>query len=284
MSQHDGRLYNYLDQILKLLKAHSPRIEEKTTPAETNKTNKTDWLKWLAPLLISLGALTVSLLSYDTASRALRVSNRAYVAVVNLGIYCPLCDHPDQIRPPKNPPEATAVFLVDVINYGRTPASIVDANLSRHSELGRALPPDFDFVELSEADIPGSNYVAPDPNRPLQFKLPARAEEILSARGQVPTTRLPGRSSAAEYLYIFGHITYKDVFNRRHVQLVCRQFNGPTPTIPENWSRCPMHDGEDDSYVPKKKSMPPGFALPQYNPPEPPDDVPPALRQAPRQK
>jgi hypothetical protein len=282
MSQHDGRLYNYLEQIVNLLKAYSRRIEPKTPPNEADKTNKADRLKWV-PVLISLGALTVSWLSYSTASDALRISNRAYVSVGNVDIYCPLCDHPDQIRPPKNPPEVTAFFLIDIINYGKTPASIIDMNFSRHAEYGRLLPLDFDFVEGSEADIPGSHFVAPDTSHPLQVKLNARAEDMLSARNQVPTTRLPGKSSA-EHLYIFGHITYKDVFNKKHVQLVCRQFIGPTGTIPENWSRCPMHDGEDDSYIPKKKSMPPGFALPEYNAPEPPDDVPPGLRQAPLQK
>jgi hypothetical protein len=238
------------------------------------------WPEWINAL-IACAALIVSiwaLRSSDrSASEALHTSERAYLGFGNVSIYCQACEHPDQIKAPETfPAEATAIFLVNVLNYGKTPASIVDMNFSRTVTTGQRMQRDFDFAEDPQADS-GPEYLAPDPNYPLPVHVPARAEEVLIARGQVPMQRPKGQSGA-EYVYIYGHVTYRDVFNNRHVLLFCREFTGPTNSIPEHWSRCPLHEGEDDAYIPKKGPNIPGMALPENRAPEPPNTFPPAPR------
>jgi uncharacterized protein YdcH (DUF465 family) len=225
---------------------------------------------------IAVCALAISIFAlWDSHAKALHISERAYLGVGSISIFCPLCEHPDQVRPPNSfPAEATAFYVVNVLNMGHTPASILDMNFTRHLEFQHRLQGDFDFAEDPRADY-GPQYLAPEPNSPFQIRLAARAESILAERAQVPMQR-PAGMSGAEYLYIYGHITYKDVFGESHVLLFCREYIGPNNGLPETRSRCLMHESEGDSYVIKKQSLDRRFALPESNAPEPPNNLPPA--------
>jgi hypothetical protein len=208
------------------------------------------------------------------ASQALSVSERAYLAVAAISIYCPVCEHPENIRAPKRfPVEATAAYLINIVNYGKTPAYDIDLNVTHQSSPLETLPANFDFAEDTSADVTIKN-VAPDPSTPLQVQLPTLAEEILLDRGLAPVQR-PEGESAATYLYMFGHISYTDIFKHRRTQLFCRRYIGPTLGIPEHWTRCAVHEEEVETFTPKKVSHPPGFALPKLYPPEPPNSLPP---------
>jgi hypothetical protein len=210
--------------------------------------------------------------SASVASQSLNISERAYVEVGGIGIFCEICEHPGSIRPPANfPAEATAAFLVNIINYGRTPAYHVELNITR-IKFPQQLPANFDFPEDASADST-IGTVPPDPINPLQARLPDRAEGILAIRGQVRVQRPPGQS-AREYFYLFGHISYTDIFKQRRTSLFCREYHGPTEGIPENWTRCHVHDGEVKGFRRKKYSHPTGFATPQFYPPEPPNNLP----------
>jgi hypothetical protein len=68
----------------------------------------------------------------STASQALSVSERAYPGVAGITIYCPVCEQPENIRAPKRfPVEATAAYLINIVNYGKTPAYDVELKATR---------------------------------------------------------------------------------------------------------------------------------------------------------
>lgn len=289
MSQHDGRLYNYLEQIVSLLKSRRlQRVDEKpTSPGqfEVRREGREKTTLWISVAAVIIALFAAGFTGWQAweahkarieggqqAADALSTSERAYLAVGTISIYCPPCEHPAAIRP-----NDKGVITINVTNFGKTPASDVEINVTRHSEIGHKLPAGFDFAEDLRANTPPT-YIAPDPTNPLPIHLAAAADEIASARNQVPVHH-EGEGSEAEYLYIYGHISYSDVFQKRHIVLFCRGYTGPAASMPEFWSRCPEHEGENDSFVPKKLAVTPGFNLPDFDVPEPPDNVPRELRE-----
>jgi hypothetical protein len=245
--------------------------------ATVPEKNRTSWVSLIA-IVISVLSLGFSFLQWRTATKALHVSQRAYVQVGDVTISCSACERPIE-APQKFPVEANAAIIVNLLNYGKTPANNLKLNVTQLSQF-HTLASDFDFSEDAGGDSQPFT-LPPDPNSPLRIVIPERAEVILSARHQIATQRGPNGEVADEQFYIYGHFTFDDTFEDAHTVLYCRRFIPGSIALPEHWERCGPHEGEVEFFVPVKTSHAPGFSLPKFYPPEPPDNRPPELRQAP---
>lgn len=268
-----------IDTQLELQRAQLARLEEAVRSTSSQVKSEPPSKKWskLVPW-IALGLSLLSMIVSVISAYVAYTGQRAYVLLGKIAISCGACEHPVE-APKKFPAEANAAIILNVANYGKTPAYNLAINVSRFLAIDQ-LPPDFDFPEDPDGNS-GPYPLPPDPSTPLTIEVPERAEDILSARHQIPMQRGPHGDVPNERFYIYGHFTFDDTFKRMHTVLYCRQFMPPDATLPERWAPCGPHEGEVASFTPKVQPHSSGFAVPKFYPPEPPDNRPPLLREAP---
>jgi hypothetical protein len=171
---------------------------------------------------------------------------RAYLSVGTIVTYCPACARPGGLAPPRRfPPEADAALYIPIVNTGKTPAQAIEINATTYG-YAKPLPTNYSFDEMTDADVMADG-VAPDPTHPLTVAMPYAALQLVCARGQLPV-RLGTGKIVPWFLYTYGHISFTDVFGRRHTTLYCMEYTPATGGTRESWTQCEQHNGQDDGY------------------------------------
>lgn len=111
-------------------------------------------------------------------------------------------------------------------NTGGTPAFNVTFNATLKFTR-TVLPDDFGYPETpNNAQTSGpNNHGIVGPRVPEAFTL------------GIPAQALESLKSGTVQLYVYGHISYDDVFNKRHTTLYCAYLNGPE----DAFSLCATH-------------------------------------------
>ena len=180
-----------------------------------------------------------------SVQQGMQVSTRAYLAMSQIKIYCPICEPGATISPPETANDNNASINIFFTNSGHSPATVFDQNTALRSTNEPRDDKNFAFPEFPDI-LPQPKYVVVQPSIqfPLQIIRGTRGEFILDARGKFGNTTP---------LYIYGHISYTDAFRKPHTLLYCAEYHKPTNVSPENWSACPRHNEEyDGKYVPGK--------------------------------
>lgn len=154
-----------------------------------------DWLRNLHAadrIALAIGVLQSVVLYYTVhiARRASRQQMRAYICVTPNFIY-------------SFDEKSTARFRFEIRNVGATPARLV-SHRSGVAVLPTTLPPGFIFPKL---DAPGSAPTALFPDAPI-FGCAAAKAPFTEAEISKVKSREGG-------IYVFGLVTYRDVFKRR---------------------------------------------------------------------
>jgi hypothetical protein len=175
---------------------------------------------------------------------SMQVSMRAYLNIGNLPIYCPVREKPGGlIFARRIPPEADAAIHRPIVNTGRTPGRSIEINPTTYGYAG-PITRDYSFKEMNDQEAMAGD-IAADPAQPLTIVVPFAAFELVSAGGEVPV-HAGTEATIPAYSYIYGHISFTDVFDHRHTLLHCVQYAPPTTANHEEWVQCPAHNGEDD--------------------------------------
>jgi hypothetical protein len=196
----------------------------------------------VAMVILTLGLLLAAYCQTRIAQTTMKTGTRAYLALAKLTIYCPVCDTgkipaPTQPSPYSNNASISAFF----INSGHSPARDIDEAMILY-----VAPIDKNFKFEEQPDVleqPKHMMVQGTTDFPLQITRSTNAINIVTARGQVPCGSSIG-PPCEEFLYIYGHVSYTDVFNDRHTLLYCAQYQPASTVAPEHWNACAEHNEE----------------------------------------
>jgi apolipoprotein N-acyltransferase len=192
-----------------------------------------------------------SILQWSVTKQNMKVSSRAYLALTKITTYCPICDT-GQIPPPTSSTDNNASVALFFVNSGHSPGRDIDENFTLHLD---EIDDSFDFHEQKDiVAVPEHTFAQPSTEFPFQITRALRAEFILEARGQIPVGPSSLSPKTSTPMYVFGHVSYTDVFEDRHTLLYCIKYHPPTNVSPQNWEYCHKHNGEyDGEYDPNKK-------------------------------
>jgi hypothetical protein len=181
--------------------------------------------------------------SADIAKTTMVSGTRAYLALGQVKLYCPICDAeksppmPTQPSPGSNNASVSLFF----VNSGHSPAHDID-----EAAILYVAPLDQSFAFPEQPDVleqPKHMMVQASTNFPLEITRTFNAINIADARGQIPCGSSISPPCPSP-LYFYGHVSYSDVFNDRHTLLYCVQYHPTTYANPEEWSACPYHNEE----------------------------------------
>lgn len=182
----------------------------------------------------------VSIAQWAVTRESMQVSTRAYLAMAQIKVFCPICDT-GQIPPPMSSNENNAALNIFFVNSGHSPASDITENVMLYVA---PMEDNFDFTEMPDRlSQPKHISIQPSTEFPLQISQGTRAENIIDARGATPR---PNGSRSTGNLYVYGHVSYTDAFHHRHTLLYCSQYHPPSNIGVESWSSCPHHNIEYD--------------------------------------
>jgi hypothetical protein len=204
-------------------------------------------------VLLTVGLLIAAAYQGYVARKTMITGTRAYLALARLTIYCPICDK-GTLTPPTEPSPASnnASISAFFINSGHSPARDIDEGM-----MLRVAPIDKDFTFAEEPDVlaqPKHMTIQGTTEFPLQITRSTRAENIVTARGQIPCGNSSASPPCTNGLYIYGHVSYTDVFDDRHTLLYCAQIQAASTIAPEHWNACSQHNEEyDGDYKPPGK-------------------------------